>query len=192
MPRVAASNGIRPEIRALAVLQLGKTVTPQEINDHVGTGDYAAKYVSFLNTRYGFKITANKDGRKVVSYTVLAEPDNACDLRAATPKAPKLVVKSIKAPKVAKVLGLTKNEAAEIRAEVKAEKTAEEIKAKNLETMRKVAAKIKAKKAPKKAKKVREFDDVTETFGTSGEVGTSFSVERDWDSIDGLDLSKLL
>ena len=192
MPRVAASNGIRPEIRALAVLQLGKTVTPQEINDHVGTGDYAAKYVSFLNTRYGFKITANKDGRKVVSYTVLAEPDNASDLRAATPKAPKLVVKSIKSPKVAKVLGLTKNEAAEIRAEVKAEKTAEEIKAKNLETMRKVAAKMKAKKAPKKAKKVREFDDVTETFGTSGEVGTSFSVERDWDSIDGLDLSKLL
>ena len=192
MPRVAASNGIRPEIRALAVLQLGKTVTPQEINDHVGTGDYAAKYVSFLNTRYGFKITANKDGRKVVSYTVLAEPDNASDLRAATPKAPKLVVKSIKSPKVAKVLGLTKTEAAEIRAEVKAEKTAEEIKAKNLETMRKVAAKMKAKKAPKKAKKVREFDDVTETFGTSGEVGTSFSVERDWDSIDGLDLSKLL
>ena len=194
MPRVAASNGIRPEIRALAVLQLGKTVTPQEINDHVGTGDYAAKYVSFLNTRYGFKITANKDGRKVVSYTVLAEPDNASDLRAATPKAPKLVVKSIKAPKVAKVLGLTKNEAAEIRAEVKAEKTAEEIKAKNLETMRKVAAKMKDKTSKKSTskKKVREFDDVTEQFGTSGEVGTSFSVERDWDSIDGLDLAKLL
>ena len=31
MPRVNASNGIRPEIRALAVLQLGKTVTPAEI-----------------------------------------------------------------------------------------------------------------------------------------------------------------
>ena len=194
MPRVAASNGIRPEIRALAVLQLGKTVTPQEINDHVGTGDYAAKYVSFLNTRYGFKITANKDGRKVVSYTVIAEPDNASDLRAATPKAPKLKVKSIKAPKVAKVskaLGLTMAEANEIREEVASER-ALEIKAKNLETMRKVAAKMKDKKAPKKAKKVREVDDVTETFGTSGEVGTSFSVERDWDSVEGLDLAKLL
>ena len=62
MPRVAASNGIRPEIRALAVFPLGATVTPQVINDHVGTGDYAAKYVSFLNTRYGFTIQANKDG----------------------------------------------------------------------------------------------------------------------------------
>ena len=41
MPRVNASNGIRPEIRALAVLQLGKTVTPADINDHVGTGDFA-------------------------------------------------------------------------------------------------------------------------------------------------------
>lgn len=191
MPRVAASNGVRPEIRALAVLQLGKTVTPAQINDHVGTGDYAAKYVSFLNTRYGFKITANKDGRKVVSYTVIAEPDNASDLRAMQPKAPK--TKAVKTPKVVKPVAIksvvavdTKrnNDAADVEA----------IKAKNLETMRKVAAKMKgktAKKAPK-AKKVREFDDVTETFGTSGEVGTSFSVERDWDSIDGLDLAKLL
>ena len=71
-------------------------------------------------------------------------------------------------------------------AKVVADKAA--IKAKNLETLKAVAAKKKA--APKK--KVREFDDVTEQFGTSGEVGTSFSVERDWDSIEGLDLSKLL
>lgn len=195
MPKVAASNGVRPEIRALAVLQLGKTVTPAQINDHVGTGDYAAKYVSFLNTRYGFKITPNKDGRKVVSYTVISEPDNAADLRATQPKSPKTKTKAVKAPKapktIAKVLNLTKAETKEIRAEVAAEK-AEEIKAKNLETMRKVAAKFKKAKAPKKAKKIREYDDVTEQFGTSGEVGTSFNVDRDWDSVEGLDLSKLL
>jgi hypothetical protein len=59
------------------------------------------------------------------------------------------------------------------------------IKAKNLETLKAVAAK-------RKKVKVREFDDVTETFGTSGEVGTSFNVDRDWDSVEGLDLSKLL
>ena len=188
MPRVAASNGIRPEIRALAVLKLGKTVTPAEINDHVGTGDYAAKYVSFLNTRYGFTITANKDGRKVVSYTMIAEPSNAADLRAATPKV-KIAKPAAKAPKaksVAKVLKLTMAEAKEIRDEVKAEKAAE-IKAKNLATLKAVAAKAKARKS-----KIREFDDVTETFGTSGEVGTSFNVDRDRDSVEGLDLSKLL
>lgn len=182
MPRVAASNGIRPEIRALAVLKLNKTVTPQEINDCVGTGDYAAKYVSFLNTRYGFTITANKDGRKVVSYNVVAEPANAAELRSMTPKAPK--AKAVKTPKA------TVAKAAKVVNIAKAPKSAEDIKAKNLETMKKVAAKFK--KASKPAKKVREFDDVTEQFGTSGEVGTSFNVDRDWDSIEGLDLQKLL
>jgi hypothetical protein len=180
MPRVAASNGVRPEIRALAVFPLGATVTPDVINAHVGTGDYAAKYVSFLNTRYGFTIQANKDGRKVVSYTMIAEPANAADLRGATPKS-----------KIAKPAAKAKIAAPKAVAKVKApakvvDKAA--IKAKNLETLKAVAAKRKA--APKK--KVREFDDVTETFGTSGEVGTSFNVDRDWDSIDGLDLSKLL
>ena len=199
MPRVSASNGVRPEIRALAVLQLGKTVTPAEINAHVGTGDYAAKYVSFLNTRYGFTITANKDGRKVVSYTVIAEPANAADLRGATPKAPK--TKTVKLSTVVKKVNkkftaskaLAAENAAIVRAVTEAENVAE-IKAKNLETMKKVAAKFKPTKATKKVskKKTREFDDVTEQFGTSGEVGTSFSVERDWDSIDGLDLQKLL
>jgi len=187
MPRVSASNGVRPEIRALAVLQLGKTVTPAEINAHVDTGDYAAKYVSFLNTRYGFTITANKDGRKVVSYTMIAEPANAADLRGATPKT------KIAKPKAAKVKA---NIAQPTFVPKVAASTAEiaDIKAKNLETMKKVAAKFKPTKATKKVskKKTREFDDVTEQFGTSGEVGTSFSVERDWDSIDGLDLQKLL
>jgi len=204
MPKVSASNGIRPEIRALAVLQMGKTVTPKEINDHVGTGDYAAKYVSFLNTRYGFTITANKDGRKVVSYTMIAEPANAAELRSATPKTKVAKPKAVKAPKAAKVKAniaqptfvpkvakaLAAENAAIVRAVTEAENIAE-IKAKNLETMKKVAAKFKPK-AAKKAKKVRDYDDVTEQFGTSGEVGTSFSVERDWDSIDGLDLQKLL
>lgn len=184
MPKVAASNGIRPEIRALAVLQLGKTVTPAQINDHVGTGDYAAKYVSFLNTRYGFTITANKDGRKVVSYTVVAEPANAADLRSTQPKAAK--AKTVKAPKT--VAKAPKAAAPKVvKAPVKSAADKADIKAKNLATLKAVAANRK-----KAAKRVREFDDVTETFGTSGEVGTSFSVERDWDSVEGLDLSKLL
>lgn len=160
MPRVAASNGIRPEIRALAVIKLNVPVTPTAINDHVGTGDYAAKYVSFLNTRYGFNIIANKDGRKVVSYTLVAEPSNAAELRGAAPK--------VAAAPVAKVLPKRKATA-------------------KIDAPRKAAASIKS--APRS--KVRDFDDVTETFGTSGEIATSFSVDEDWDSFDGLDLSKL-
>lgn len=194
MPRVSASNGIRPEIRALAVLQLGKTVTPKEINDHVGTGEYAAKYVSFLNTRYGFNITANKDGRRVVSYTMIAEPANAAELRGATPKAPKAKTAKVpKAPKVSKALGLTKSQAKQVRDEVAAEKVAD-IKAKNLETLKKVAAernKATTKKA--KAKRVpRESDYVRDTFGSTGEIATSYNVDADWDSVEGLDLQKLV
>ena len=194
MPRVSASNGIRPEIRALAVLQLGKTVTPKEINDHVGTGEYAAKYVSFLNTRYGFNITANKDGRRVVSYTMIAEPANAAELRGATPKATKAKAAKVpKAPKVSKALGLTKSQAKQVRDEVAAEKVAD-IKAKNLETLKKVAAernKATTKKA--KAKRVpRESDYVRDTFGSTGEIATSYNVDADWDSVEGLDLQKLV
>ena len=178
MPKVSASNGIRPEIRALAVLQMGKTVTPAEINAHVGTGDYAAKYVSFLNTRYGFTITANKDGRKVVSYTMIAEPANAADLRAATPKTKIAKPKAVKVAKVTKVANPTATAIANMP-----KKSDDDIKAKNLETIKKVAEGMK-KVAAKKAKKVREFDDVTEQFGTSGEVATSYSVDNDWDAID--------
>ena len=172
MPIVAASNGVRPCYRALAVIQLNVPVTPSQINDCVGTGDYAAKYISFLNTRYGFTIEAQKNGRTVVSYTCIAEPANVADLRAMKPK--------VKGTKPAKVAKATKP------AKTASLMTPAEIKAKNLETMRKVAAKVKARKS-----KVREFDDVTEQFGTSGEVGTSFSVDKDWDSFDDLDLSKL-
>lgn len=199
MPRVNASNGIRPEIRALAVLQLGKTVTPQDINDHVGTGDYAAKYVSFLNTRYGFTITANKDGRRVVSYTVIAEPANAADLRAQTPKVPKTLMAKA-TPKAAKAKVAAAAAKAKVaakapkvaapkaaKAPAKSAKSVADIKAANLAKLKEVAA-----NRTKAAKRVREFDDVTETFGTSGEVGTSFNVDRDWDSVEGLDLSKLL
>ena len=200
MPKVSASNGIRPEIRALAVLVMGKTVTPAEINDHVGTGDYAAKYVSFLNTRYGFTITANKDGRKVVSYTMIAEPANAAELRAAQPKAPK--AKTVKLSTVVKKVNkkftaskaLAAENAAIVHAVTEAENVAE-IKAKNLDTLRKVAKDMGMKKVAAKkkvAKKVRDFDDVTEQFGTSGEVATSFSIDKDWDSIDGVDLSKII
>ena len=209
MPRVAASNGIRPEIRALEVFPLGATVTPDVINNHVGTGDYAAKYVSFLNTRFGFTITANKNGRRVVSYTMIAEPDNAAQLRNST-AATKIVIyrdngrilakidgtKNVKATKVAKTKAVKAPKVAKAPvapapttfgvARVSVKKDEETIKAKNLATMKKVAAKVKARKS-----KVREFDDVTEQFGTSGEVGTSFSVDKDWDSFDDLDLSKL-
>lgn len=184
-------------VKVLEVTKVNVAVTPTEINDYIGAGNYASKWVLYLKNN-GYQFDVKKDGRSVVSYTLIQRPANDAELIAAVTNK-KSKAKTAKAPKVAKtksvakVLKLTMAEAKEIRDEVAAEKAAE-IKAKNLETMKKVAAKFKTAKAPKKVskKKVREFDDVTEQFGTSGEVGTSFSVERDWDSVEGLDLSKLL
>lgn len=149
MPRVAASNGIRPEIRALAVIKLNKPVTPAEINAHVGTGDYAAKYISFLKNRYGFTFSVQKNGRQVVSYTLLKEPKNVDALRGAKPKAAKVAV--AKAAKPAK------------------------------------AAKVAAAVSVKPAK----VDVVQKQFGSTGEV-SSYNVDGDFDSMDGVDVKALV
>lgn len=180
MPITAASNGVRPEIRALAVFKLNKPVTPKAINDCVGTGDYAAKYVSFLNTRYGFTITAQKDGRRVVSYTMIAEPKNAADLRSSQPKAKKVkVAKTVSVPAVkpAKAKTATKVTAKAAAAKTK---TPEEIKAANLATMKKVSEKQTKSKA-----RVNKFaDEVENALGSTGEVATSFAIDPAWDSVE--------
>jgi hypothetical protein len=182
MPIVAASNGIRPEIRALAVIKLNKPVTPKEINDCVGTGDYAAKYISFLNTRYGFTIEAQKDGRTVVSYTCIAEPANVADLRAMKPKA-----------KGAKAAPAKPVKAAKATKPAKAALTDEQIRAKNLETMKKVTAKQNGKKVVAKAaaKKVK-LDPVEKELGSTGEIATSFTVDAGWDSMENVNVKDFL
>lgn len=102
MPIVAASNGVRPELRALDVIHLNTPVTPAEINAHVGTGDYAAKYISFLKTRYGFTFTCQKQGRTIVSYTLVGEPADVSKLRNTQPKQKAAKAKAVKPAKVVK------------------------------------------------------------------------------------------
>lgn len=149
MPRVAASNGIRPEIRALAVIKLNKPVTPAEINAHVGTGDYAAKYISFLKNRYGCTFSVQKNGRQVVSYTLLKEPKNIDTLRGAKPKAAAVAVAKVAKPAKAA----------------------------------KVAAAVSVKPA--------KVDVVQKQFGSTGEV-SSYNVDGDFDSMDGVDVKALV
>jgi hypothetical protein len=161
MPIVAASNGVRPEYRALAVIKLNKSVTPKEINDYVGTGDYAAKYISFLR-RDGFVFDCTKDGRRIVSYTLVAEPKNAEYFRNMQPKskaaAPAKTAKTVKVVAVAKPA------------------------AKNL-------AKAAAAKVPAKKSKV---DAVEKTFGSTGEIASSYAVDNGWDSMDNVDVKDFL
>jgi len=73
MPRITNSTGKRPEYIALELFRAGATVTPSEIDKYVGTGTYSSKYMSFLK-RDGFVISIKKDGRSVVSYTLVSSP----------------------------------------------------------------------------------------------------------------------
>ena len=178
---------IKRAARVLPAIQPGVPFTPETIDQIVG-GEYSSKFVFYLR-ELGFEFSNTKDGRKIVSYTLIKEPDDAATIRGATASAPR----GKGAPKsktVSKALGLTKTEAKDIRKEVASEKSAKsvaDIKAANLAKLKAVGA-----KQVKAAKRVREYDDVTEQFGNSGEVGTSFNVDRDWDSIEGLDLQKLV
>lgn len=86
MPRTASSNGIPPEYRILSIIAIGKSVTPKEIADFVGTSErYASKYISLLK-RDGFVFTRLKSGTKVLSYTLVHEPLNSEIYRNMTPK----------------------------------------------------------------------------------------------------------
>ena len=186
---------VKPIIHLIA---LGKSVTPTDISNLVrpagSTKDYSAKYITFLRL-LGFDFSVQKSGRKIVSYTCTVEPANAADIRAIGPKATKAKAKAAKIVKPT-TAGVARVKVAKVKVPKKAaapaaprkvaasKKSVADIKAANL-------AKLKAVGAKFKPKNVREFDDVTEQFGTSGEVGTSFNVDRDWDSIEGLDLKAL-
>jgi hypothetical protein len=176
---------IKRAARVLPVIQPGVPFTPEAIDQIVG-GAYSSKFVFYLR-ELGFEFSQNKDGRKIVSYTLIKEPQDAALIRASTASsargksAAKAATPKVAKPKAPKAAKPAKTVAA------KSTKSLEEIKAKNLAKLKEVGA-----NRAKAAKRVREYDDVTEQFGTSGEVGTSFNVDRDWDSIEGVDLSKLI
>jgi hypothetical protein len=178
MPIVAVSNGIKPYIRALAVIKLNKPVSPKEINDCVGTGDYASKYISKLR-KDGFEFTIERDGRTIITYTLISEPNCAEAYRAMKPKE-----KGVKSAKVAKATNPSKK----AKSDKSGVKTSEQIKAANLAKMKKVSAKLAAKK--KKTKKI--IDYVERELGSTGEIATSFNIDPAWDSMDGVDVKSLV
>jgi len=93
---MARHSTMRPRELALEVLKLNKAVTPSEIDKHVG-GEYSSKYICQLRKR-GFEFEVSKDGRNVVSYTLIKEPKNVEEIRTGTKKQ-----KAVKAKKVAPV-----------------------------------------------------------------------------------------
>ena len=175
MPRKTGFE-VRGEFLALQLFDVvGKSVTPDEINKHVGRGDYAAKYMSFLRGRHGFEFTVTKNGRSVLHYTLTKEPTNAAEVRA---KATAVKVKAVKTPKVKE--SKVSVETTEVKAPAK--------KPKIVVTHTDEDDVPVMDRARKSSKKV---DEVEATFGSSGSVG-SYSVDADWDSTDGLNIKHLI
>lgn len=56
----------------LDLLKSKKTVSPAEINKHVGKGNYASKYICYLKNR-GHNIATTKQGRDIVAYEYLGQ-----------------------------------------------------------------------------------------------------------------------
>jgi len=173
MPKTIGSTGKRPEYRALEIMKVDVPVTPSEIDKHVGTGVYSSKYMSFLK-RDGFVITVNKDGRSVVSYTLLSTvaddklPKGAFD-RAATVASTKIAAK--KAPKPSAPVTAKAKTKVKVMPVVNADAFV-------LPEKKKVAA--------RKARR----DVVEETFGDSGELqGGSYSIDGGFDELDPRELA---
>ena len=174
MPKIAGRD-VRGEFLALQLFTVGKAVTPTEINTHVGRGDYAAKYISFLRNRHGFEFTVQKDGRTVLSYTLVSEPSNAAEVRArADASAPAAKTKVAKAPKV------------------KSAKAAKPVKVRQSKQTAPVA---KAARNVLKDRADAEADRLLSEIGmkNAGEyAGGTYSVDPDWDSMDGIDVANFL
>lgn len=148
---------LAPIAKALraGVLKLNVPATPSEINAAAGTGNYASKHVSLMRKHYGFTIEEARNGRTVVSYTVVGVPANLDELM-----------------EYQGVRGVAKPAKA-----VKAAKTA--------------LPKHIVVRAAKTVAKPKRTDAVTKQFGSSGEV-SSYGVDADWDSYEGVNLRDLV
>lgn len=136
---MARNTGKRPHELALEVLKPGVTMTPSELEAHVGNGPYASKHIWFLR-KLGHDITVNKDGRTVLSYTY----NGAGTAKQAAPKAA----------------------------------------VSNAEIRRQNAASAAKSKTMPKAKKVEHSDETLRVLGSSGAV-KSYSIDPDWDAVEG-------
>ena len=170
---------IKRAARILPAIQLGVPFASTDIDKIVG-GAYSSKFIFYLR-ELGFQFSQQKDGRKIVSYTLISEPSDGAAIRAATPSKTRGQASASTAAPKAKVARKTKEKSESAPKRAAAKKVARGGNAANL-------AKLKA--VGKKFKKIEAED--REAFLTEDVPATSFSLDNDWDSIEGLDLSKLL
>jgi hypothetical protein len=162
---------------ALEFLKSKGTATPAEINAHVGKGNYAAKYVCYLKL-YGYEIETVKDGRTVTEYKFISDGDSATrNFKWVAPadrgkvKTPKVKTAKVAKPKASKPVKVRQS---------------------------KQTPSAPVKKAARNALKDRadaEADRLLAEIGmkNGGEyAGGTYSVDPDWDSMDGIDVANFL
>ena len=162
---------------ALEFLKQKGSATPAEINAHVGKGNYAAKYVCYLKL-YGYEIETVKDGRTVTEYKFISDGDSATrNFKWVAPadrgkvKTPKVKTAKVAKPKASKPVKVRQS---------------------------KQTPSAPVKKAARNALKDRadaEADRLLAEIGmkNAGEyAGGTYSVDPDWDSMDGIDVANFL
>lgn len=161
---------------ALDFLKSKGSATPAEINAHVGRGNYAAKYVCYLKLE-GYEIETIKSGKTVTEYKFISDGDSATReykwvppaLRGAAPKQKK--VKAAAKPKASKPIKVRQS------------------KQTPSAPVKKAARNVLKDKADAQA------DALLRELGmkNAGEyAGGTYSVDPDWDSMDGIDVANFL
>lgn len=176
--------------RALELFQkIGDTVTPDQIDKHVGgTGSYYSKHMSVMR-RWGFEFNVKKDGREIISYTLTKVPANEAEFRngkvskvkakKAAPKAKAKKATPVKTKAVKTTPAPAKAAPAPKAKAVKATKT-KDAKTSNLDKIKAVAKKRKA-----------EQEELKETLKAAPSA-TSFTVDPDWDAVEEIDIAALV
>ena len=159
---------------ALDFLKSKGRATPAQIEKHVGAGPYASKYICYLKLR-GYEIETVKTGRTVTEYVFVSDGDSATRnyqwvppaQRGAAPKQKK--VKAAAKPKVSKPVKVRQS--------------------------KQTAPVAKAARNVLKDKADAQADALLRELGmkNAGEyAGGTYSVDPDWDSMDGIDVANFL
>jgi hypothetical protein len=161
---------------ALEFLKSKGSATPDEINAHVGKGKYASKYICYLKLE-GYEIETVKNGRTVTEYKFISDGDSATREYKWVPPAQRGQVKTLK---------------------VKAVKQPKAKAAKPVKVRQSKQTAAPVKKAARNALKDHadaEADRLLAEIGmkNAGEyAGGTYSVDPDWDSMDGIDVANFL
>jgi hypothetical protein len=162
---------------ALEFLKSKGTATPDEINAYVGKGNYASKYICYLKLE-GYEIETIKTGRTVTEYKFISDGDSATREYKWVPPAERGKTKTPKV-KTAKVVKPKASKPVKVR----------QSKQTPSASVKKAARNVLKDKADKQAEALlRELG-----MKDAGEyAGGTYSVDPDWDSMDGIDVANFL